>query len=617
MLCFPFGAHAAQADTVAYIDMHGTKTYFGSATDWGKTWDSTKFTDVTNQDVLYTQPGNLIIKSGTVKSVESDGKLTMEGGTADDIVSNNSASVTGGTVKSIKAAGDITVSGGNVFQSITSESGNITLSGNLTMGCSITGSNVTFNSGKIQIANSVKASNVIFTSGCTTTIGGTVTATDKIQLNACTLSVRSLDGKSSAALIINGYTNSLPQIVNMESIQLSTGNSIVTSQKIKTGALVLPKDSTLTAYSPVEVDCLQGPGMLCVNAGALTVHWSVSDTPSIVFLSPTTNGTSVLHADAGNVLPSQVLLPIGTLDQSYLGGTYVYRVKNNATEGLALSSQSMTVNSKKSGTIQAAISPGIVRYAKGTKVVWKLYGDTKGFTMTPSSDGLTCGISASGTEYHKALLVAYLIDQRGDQLTDYRADSCILVADSATSGLKLDTTKVSILTGDKYGVLAVGGDGTMPIASSSNASVAALSEGKAVKDNSGNPAWFYTITGGNAGTAEINIGGQKVAVTVNSGILMDTMTYSMSPDAKYCVGLLTKGVSEDNLRIYSTSDCADVRFYRKGSDGKILYQIIGKRDGAADIVYEVIGGQSIRTHVTVKTGQKSYGSSARLVALHQ
>ena len=235
-----------------------------------------------------------------------------------------------------------------------------------------------------------------------------------------------------------------------------------------------------------------------------------------------------------------------------------------------------------------------------------------------SSTDQTCTVTSSSTAagYHKAVVIAYLVDRNGTSLSGYRADSCVITQGASDANLKLDTSTVSVLTGDKYGILAMGAT-AKPSASSSNTSVAALDDGKEVKDKSGNTAWLYTVTGGTAGIATIDIGGQKVIVAVNSGILMDTLNYRMSPGTKYCVGILAKGVSTGDLQVYSTSQCAGVKFLRKDSSGMLLYQITGQSSGTADIVYQIANGQSVRTALTVGSGVKAYGRSARLIALKQ
>lgn len=611
---------SAQADTIdSVIDMHGTRTYLGPSSAWNTTWDSSKFVDVTDKDVNCS--GSLTIKSGRVRNVSvsgSDSKLTVQGGLTYDTVCDGLASVTGGTLKSLKTYGDITVSGGNIVQSMNCTNGKASLSGNLTMGCSVTGYNVSFGTGKISLSGLVKATDIVFSSGSEVTVGGGIGVTDKAELDDCKLATGVLDGNKSAALVINGFKNQLPYITNISSFQLSANNTVVTSQPLKTDSLQLAKDSVLTSYSTVDVGYLEGPGTLCTNAGALTVRGYVSEVPSLVFLTPVSNGTTVLRTEGGaSIYPGQVNLMVGNLEQYYSGNAILYRVKNDASEGLDLDSKGLDISSGKSGTVKAVISPGIARYATGTKIIWKAYGDTSGFSISPSSDSLSCNVSAAATGYHRALLVAYLVDQRGDKLTDYRADSCVLVSGSSDSGLKLDTSTVSVLTGDKYGILAFGGSGSKPAATSSNTSVASLSDGKETKDKSGNTAWLYTVTGGTSGTATIDIGGKTVVVTVNSGILMDTLSYNMSPKAKYCIGVLAKGVAESDFKVYSTNDCVSVKVYRRNSGGQILYQVTGVKDGTADVVFEIQGGQTVRTHITVKSGERSYGQSARLVALKQ
>ena len=599
LFCFPCGARAANSGSNV-IDMRGTRTYLGTAADWAKPWDASKFTDVTGKDV--NCDGDLTVKAGLVKSIDAE---------------SGSVTFTGGTALNVGAFGDITISGGTVRGNVDSGGGNIVFNGNLGIGGTLNAAqSVTFSSGKVTVGGSVRAAYVTFNSGVGASIAGNVTGYGTIKIGDCTLRAGSLDSVSAGELEITGYKGALPKLVNTADIVVDENVRVVCRQPLQAHSLSLKHGSEFVGYGEVTLDTLDGPGTLCVSPGALTVHYNITDLPTLVFNAPAGNGATAFQSDGWSISTSAVTVYGYDLVESSSGSHNVYRLDSSGYPGLAFDTHSVSLGDKGSATIRVEVAPGISQYADGTKIVWELHGDSAGITMSAADK--TCNVSSNGTASgsHRAVVAAYLVDRNGTYLSGYRADSCI-VTQSTGSDYKLDTTTVSVLSGGRYGILAMGGNGVKPAASSSDGSIATLGAGQETTDKSGNKAWLFTVTGGKSGAATIDIGGQKVAVSVNSGILIDTLSYSMSPRAKYCIGLTPSGISESGMSVYSTNPCVQVKFLRKESSGKLLYQISGVSVGTSDIVFQVTGGQSVETSVTVENGSKSYGKTARLVALKQ
>ena len=639
LLCLPYGPHASALDDACIIDMHGTRTYLGTAANWGKTWDASNFEDVTNKDVNYD--GSLTVKAGTVRNItnNSSGALNVSGGTVTNINSYGSVTISGGTIRgNIVSNGDGISLGGkcsirgalSASKSISFTSGKITVGGSAVAGQSVVfgaetvvvggavsaNQDITFFAGDSSVNNSITGLNIVFNSNVKAKISGAVRGHNTIKISDCTLVARNLDTNSQGTLEISGYKGTLPSLTNMANIVLDANDKVICKQNLEANSLTLKSGSEFVAYSGVAVNTLNGPGTICFNPGALTIHYWVADLPILIFNNPVENGTVAFKSDGYFISTTGVCIYGYDLTETTSGGYTLYKLNFSGNSGLAFDTRSINLDSSGSSTIHVTVAPSLSNYADGTKIVWEFHGDTSAFSM--SGSGQTCNVSASSssTGYHKAVAVAYLVDRNGTPLSGYRADSCTIVQGASNANLRLDTTTVSVLTGDRYGILAMGA-ATKPAASSSNTSVASLDGGKETKDKSGNTAWLYSVTGGTSGIATIDIGGQDVTVAVNSGILMDTLNYTMAPKAKYCVGIAAKGVSPSDLSVYSTSGCVEVKYLHKDSRGLLLYQINGVRSGTADIVYQITNGQSVKTHVTVKTGAKSYGRSARLVALKQ
>lgn len=596
---------AFAASTDAVIDMHGAKTYLGLASDWSRAWDEDNFEEVTGDDVSYT--GSVTVKTGTVRNVTLDGsgsKLTVQGGTVQDVDCDGAVEVKGGTVRSIVAGSGVKISGGSIRRSVES-SGEVTLSSTVDIGGDLTVNDITISSGaKVDI-------------------GGTITADGLILLNSCTLKTRGIAGDDTGTLEVNKYTAVLPPLSDLESIVIDGGTTAKADEKITAGSLYIKDKAEFMTDSTLELDTLEGPGTLYLRSGKLTVHDGIQGKPLLVFSNTVGNGTTVFYADHDAVDEDDVKLYDYELKIVKDGGMDQFRLSNPLSDGVRFASGSLSIAGGSSATLKANVTPDFSKFAQGTKIVWELYGDTSAFSTAPNAASQSCKItvSSSVTGMHKATLIAYLVDSHGDRLEDYRSDSCVLstgYADDPDSGsssdLTLDTTTVSILTGDRYWVLARTGSATPPHAMSYNSAVATVGAPAAATDRNGNPGWIYAVTGTGKGQVTIDIGGQKMIASVSAGITVDTSSYTMAPGGKYVVGVAAKGIDEKSLQVSSNSACVSVQSAGK-SGNLLLYRLTGVSDGTAVVTYAISGGESVRTAVTVRTGAAAGGASARLVAL--
>lgn len=619
LLNAPISSPASAASGDGVINMRGTKTYIGLESDWSKTWDASNFEEVTGDDV--TWGGSVTVKAGTVASLNASGNLTVTGGTVGDASCSGKATISGGTLKSIDAGGDISMTAGSVKHDMTSDGGDVTLNGTFTVGGSVTAQSETlFSSGTVTVSGSVTAADVTLNSSATAKISGTVEVTGTLLLNKGTFTASKIDGNGEGKIEADGFSGQMPTLYDINDFQVDSNQTVILNQKLSLDTLYLESGSEFVDYSEVEADYVSGSGTLCVDSGELTVHQGVSGTPYLLFNDPVSAGTTAFRADDGAVSEDDFQTYGYNFNETSSGSSALFRLESAGSQGLALDQSSLTVGMGSSSTIHASVSPSFSQYATGTRIVWQLDGDSSAFSISPDSNGLNCKVSASSSVSgrHKAILTAYLADSNKNYLADYRADSCILSTGyTDQTSVSLDTSYVSMLVGNSYSVLATTNASVAPTATSYNPSVASVTGTKAVKDKNGNPGWLYTVTGQGNGSTTVDINGSQMSVTVNSGILMDTMSYTMAPGASYCAGVLARGVDETGVSVYSTSASARVAFYKKGSDGMILYRITGVQAGSADIVFAVSGGQSVKMSVTVAQGAASSGKSARLVALKQ
>lgn len=615
---------AFAASSAAVIDMHGAKTYLGTVSDWGKTWDEDNFEEVTDEDVTYD--GDLTVKSGEVADITLSGNssaLTVEGGIMDDVSCNGSAEVLDGDIKSLNVGGDLQISGGNIRHEVYSE-GDIQIS-NGDIGHDVYSDEEVTLSGTVDIGGSLEANDVTFASGAKIDIVGQMKADGNIDLNDCTLKVKGIDGDSTGTLNIDQYEDTLPALSDLKKIVVKGDTTAKADEKIEAGELYITDDAEFSTNSSLELDTLTGPGTLYFHSGHLTVYDTIENQPLLVFRDHVGKGDTAFYADSDSVSEDDVrLYDYGLEERDYSGPADKFLLTKTITDGITLSNQSVSLEKGESATVKAHVRPDFSDFAEGTKLVWEIYGDTGAFSKSEDSDNLSCtvSVSSSATGMHKATLIAYLVDTRGDRLGDYKSDSCVLStgysdnsgSDDIDPDTSLDTTTVSILTGDQYWVLSRNSSTTAPHASSYNSSVATVGAGRAVRDGSGNPAWIYPVTGVGKGQVTIQIGGDKMIANVSSGITIDTSSYTMAPGGAYIIGVTAKGVPDNAIWASSDQSCVDVRFLKK-SGNMLLYRISGNRTGTADVTFSITGGESVRTAVTVRNDAKAGGVSARLVAL--
>lgn len=568
---------ASAADTAGIIDMHGAKTYIGSATDWSKTWAVGNFEEVTDKDADWT--GSLTIKSGSVRNVTVSG-------------SKSTVTVNGGSINSIDTDGNVVLKSGTVKKDVEAE-GTITFTGDITVKGAC-------------IADTITAT------GSTTATAGSLEGTDTITLGSKGVKAGAIRGNYSTTLSLKSYTLPLPDITDMAAITM-VGNTTV-SGKIISDSITIPSKTELTANSTVEVGTLTGPGTLGITSGRLIVHDGINSLPLIRFNNSVGNGTLAFKADPGRVSEDDVALYDYNLEEKSIGGYDGFYLTDSLKSGISLSDKSLSLRSGNSVEVKANVSPSLSKFATGTKIVWEMHGDTTAFSISSDSTKQTCRVTAVASKTGKVTLTAYLVDQRGDRLTDYRSGSCLITSSTVDTSVSLDTSTVTIPVGGTYSVLAVTGSTAAPAQYSGNSSVAIVGTPKMFTYN-GKSGWLYPVTGVSKGQAVIDIGGQKMNVTVASGsIIVDTSSYTMAPGGKYTIGVKLYGIDRKKLDVRSANSTTFME-YRGTSNGLELYSVTAMQAGTGTVVFEIAGGQSVRTQISVQPGVLPHGVSARLIAV--
>ncbi len=494
----------AYSDDRMIINKHGSGTYMGPEDAWSqKSWDSRDFTEVTGEDVVSSD--DVIIKGGKVGSVTvSNGcSLTIYDGTASDVDCSGSIYMTGGTVNSLESDDGISISGGTVRSDVHAQE-SVTLSGKLTVGGNVSANNIT----------------VYATSGNTTNVYGGFSFPGKMTMQGTSYNFGPIDGQLSGTLLLKNFSGKLPACTNLGEIDAGPGTVVTTGESMDIDSLKLEENSVFSTTSTLKVETLQGPGTLSANPGSLTVGTAISDYPVLDFYGTVTDGTTVFQAKSGAVAPSSVtVFGYGLTKQESSSGYDSFVLRALTGNGVTLDTSSVTLPSGGYATVKATVNPNPSGLVSGSKLHWKLIDPTSKFSISDSSDA-TCRIylsSSAGTGTYQARLAVYLVDNDGDILMDYKSASCALSSGatvaSTGSGITLDTSNVTIPTGRTYSVLAITNSSTAPSAMSYNSAVAVV--GKPVKYSyNGKSGWLYPVKAVAKGGVTIDIGGQKMLVTV-------------------------------------------------------------------------------------------------------
>lgn len=506
VLCFvvisaamPFTVNAVSDDTQV-INRHGAGTYMGTYEAWtDHAWHSDDFTEVTGEDIDCSE--NLIIKGGKVGDVTVDGgsSLTIYDGTVSDIECGGDVTMTGGSVYSIYSDDDISISGGAVKGDIEAE-GDVTLSGKLTVGNNVSGENIT----------------VYANSSGSTSVNGTVSFGGMMSMQGTNYKIGKIDGQGSGILTFKHYNGTLPAITDVDTVSLGTNSIVTTTQSLDVEKLTVEENAEFATTSTLFVGTLTGPGTVSVNAGNLTIEAGISDFPVLDFNNTAKDGTYVFQAKTGTVSSSGVIVYGYGLTKQETNDYDSFTLQALTGNGVGLNTSTIQVSSGGNATVTATVTPSLSSFDNGTKLSWKLIDSSGKFSISSNPDDNTCKIylsSSAGSTAYSARLAVCLVDSEGSILADYKSASC-LVTSSTGAGIKLDTSYVTIPVRRIYSVLAITNSSKPPVQMSYNSAVAVVGKAKAYSYN-GKVGWLYPITAVSKGGVTINIGGEKVIVTVS------------------------------------------------------------------------------------------------------
>lgn len=576
VLAFPAGDHAASSgDSV--IDMHGTRTYIGLSSDWSKSWSEKNFEDVTNEDV--TCSGNLTVKAGAVGDVSVDGagsKLTVKGGTVKNIRSSGSVEISGGTVYSVNAEGDVKLNKASVRR-------NVRVGGEFAA------------SGSVSVGGPLESEDILVGSGVTLNVADKIVCLNKFILGGGTVKADEVDGQDTAKTEIKKYSGTLPVLSRMSSVEVDSGNSVTGSGKFSAGRLSIAQKAEFIAPSSIELDTLEGPGTLSIRSGKLMIHDGVTSEPLLVFSDVVSKGTLAFKADEDAVDEDDVQIYDYSLEKKTSGSVDEFRLTTDLSEGITMDHSSVSVDRSHTAVVKATVKPALSRFAQGTKIVWEMHGDTSAFSYQTDAASQSCTISwnSDASSKSRATLIAYLVDSRGDKLTNYKSDSCVVTVGG--TGLSCDTGGTYTFGANSvYYYKITTTDPAAPNAVSSNPSAVSVAFAKRLPDG-----YLYRITNVGTGTAVITTTSSYgptasfQAVGTGSGIVSDTpFQFSMKAGSTYQFKFTVNGSGTYNFASGNSRILKPVSLTRSGN--AYYYKVRALKAGGAGLYGSQTGKPGIR-----------------------
>ena len=599
LFAIPVADFAASSGSYV-VDMRGTRTYIGLASDWSKAWSEGNFTDVTGEDV--SCDGSLTIKAGAAGDVTVNGSgsvLTVTGGTMTDVQCDGSAKVSGGTMKNLQCNGSATVTGGTVYS--VKADGDVKLSA-VTIKHDVSSNGEFTASGSVKIGGSLDSEDITVGSGVTLNVTDDVTCSGNLVLNGGTISADAVDGNDTAVMEVKSFTGTLPVVEKMNTIRIDAGSVATSNGKLAAGRLTVADKAEFITTSTLELDTLEGPGTLSIRAGRLLIHDGIEDEPLLVFSDVVSKGTIAFKADPGAVHVDDVLLYDYSLEKKTVSDMDEFFLTNDLSEGVTLNHSSVKVEKNQPASVTAQVKPSLAKFASGTKIVWKLYGDTNSFSSAVASDSMSCSVSCTSAVSAKsrATLVAYLVDSRGDRLTNYKSDSCVVSVGSP--GFTSDTTGTySFGANNVYFYKITTTDTVAPTAVSSNSSAVPVAFSQTLSDG-----YLYQITNAGTGTAVITTtaaDGTSVsftAVGTGCGIVSDTpYRFSMQVGKTYQFKFMVPDADAYSFFPGDSSIIQTVSVTRTGN--AYYYKIRAVAAGCTGIYGQETGKSGVRECIVTAT----------------
>ncbi len=465
-------------------------TAYGQA---GKTYSDDDY-DVTNMDIVGVESGETVTVSAGASVGDitgTAGTVTVDGATTGDInVGTGTVSVTATTAEA--TTGNVTADTVNVNNSTNAVyaismgdiKGDATVTGVTTADAE--GAYAPIETGDITGKDvSVTASQNVYKAPEGAVTVGNIVATGTITLEAGedvnSMTLGTISGKEghyadcpyTAKLVVNSGTFNLGDLTYIGEVTI--GNSgkkaTVTVGKVDTGTysagttacslasnskVTINKNARLNASS-VETAAVAGSGILQIPENQLTVTEAAGkqSNTTIKLIVPGMTTDSTLYTTSSKLPNLFQVVGADSLKAEVSGNAWIYKPQNIVFAGIEMTQDEVEVGTSPV-TLSIKTIPDSTTLPEGVTVKWEADKDT--VELTPSADGMSCTVTATGYTANNAngsnnvVVKATLMNENG---TAYSANNVFFTTAEASVTLTGETT----VPANPFSVVVTNGEG--------------------------------------------------------------------------------------------------------------------------------------------------------------
>jgi hypothetical protein len=440
------------------------------------------------------------------------------------------------------------------------------------------------------------------------------------------------------------FTGSFASLPNVNNVTVDANSDVKVASAVTSRHNAAP--STLTVNGVAEFggatfDIVTGTGTIKMPAGSLTANEGFAEvSPAQIIFESTT------PLKAGDVLFNSVVnmkdavkvngVEVGSKASATVANGYEYYAKTVGAVGVAISGdgvadKKLSVPAGNTVTLNADVTPSGQTIPDGEKIAWDISNNNSNITLTPSADGKTATVKATGYDaldangINDVTVKAYITDADGNKDYKFNEDS---VAVSAAKAIELTGVTVSPATAevkaDAPAMLTVASNpanaqlpadakitwasdnDSFTVTPSADGKTATVSIAKAPEKDT--TADVTVKVNDFTATAKVTAKAATTPVPVQSNFTIDSMPKTMKLGQVYTVKIASKDGSKPSYA-FANNFAAVTKVATKGNDTYLTFT--AQSEGAHGVyvggkkvaVINVAGSICDTRTVTVKQGK--------------
>ncbi len=481
---------------------------------------------------------SLSISSANVGKIDLDdafaGKVNINDSKSGDIKAKaGQVDISGeSTIGNIECDGDIHVGSGNVGD-IKSNKGAVTIEA--------TDDDKTTNVGKVQASGKIDINNDDSKVAVKTLFAKEDNSS--FALTGDSISVGTIDfDYRDATLSIGDFQGKLPAPVNGKNAGIETTDEdadVSFTGAATVNSLDLNDSSKVAFDTSLKVGDVTGSGSIKLPLGSLYVTSSVSGSPVLKFSNDFKVGDTAFKADSDTV-DVEDFDGFGFTVSKSTGSTIdTFKIASAKFAGLMITPSSARIakGTQYAQTFKATAYPSGTVIPSGDKIAWDFSGNDTNFKYTANADGTytveVIAVDPSFASENTGKVIAKLVDENGDEDTDYTETDCTVTALATPDATFTSDTPaaITVAQGANYTFKITTLDGKEPTFSVGSNAFTVTKMGK-----SGN-SYFFKITATGAVKTSVGVyvnGVRSTVATIGaSTVKVDTSKVTIKTGASY------------------------------------------------------------------------------------